>query len=355
MSPSIARDVPLAPLTTLELGGPARWFVEVGDEDALREALAWADARALPAIVLGGGSNVVVADEGVDALVIRYAARGVAIDRHSDHAIVCAAAGESWDALVERCVAERLGGLECLSGIPGTVGATPIQNVGAYGCEVADTIVRVRVLDREHHDVTWWSPTRCAFDYRTSALKRAPGQYIVLAVEYQLHAGAVAPARYAELARALAGKGIPSLSSVREAVITLRRAKSMVLDPGDPNRRSVGSFFTNPIVAPERADALVDRALSLGLASSPLEIPRWSAAGGRVKLAAAWLIERSGIAKGLRRGAVGVSSHHSLALVHHGGGTTRDLLALAREIRDCVRARLEVELEPEPVLLGTTW
>jgi UDP-N-acetylmuramate dehydrogenase len=339
--PSIAQDVPLAPLTTLELGGPARWFTEVADEDDLRRALAWADERAITAVVLGGGSNLVVADDGWDGLAIHMVARGVAIDG----ACVSAASGEPWDALVERTVAAGLAGLECLSGIPGSVGATPIQNVGAYGQEVADTIARVRVLDRVAGSIEWWAPARCEFGYRTSAFKRSPDRYVVLAVEYALREGDPAPPRYAELARVLAAAA--SLAQVRDAVLGLRRAKSMVIDPADPNRRSVGSFFTNPIVDPSRADAV--------MRSTDETMPRWPQPDGRIKLAAAWLIERAGIAKGMRRGAVGVSTRHSLALVHHGGGTTRELLALAREIRDCVRARFDVELEPEPVLLGTAW
>lgn len=342
--PHFAQGVPLAPLVTLELGGPARWFTEIDEEDGLRESLAWADARGIRAIVLGGGSNVVVADEGFDGLVVRYVARGVTIDRRSDRTLVRAAAGEPWDALVERTVDAGLAGLECLSGIPGSVGATPIQNVGAYGQEVADTIARVRVLDREQGSIDWWSPARCEFGYRTSAFKRAPHRHVVLAVEYALAEGGPAPIRYAELARALADA--PSLAQVRAAVLALRRSKSMVIEAADPNRRSVGSFFTNPIVDRARADAVM---ASTGEAT----MPRWPTADGRVKLAAAWLIERAGIAKGMRRGAVGVSTRHTLALVHHGGGTTRELLALAREIRDCVRTRFEIELEPEPVMLGT--
>ncbi|MBC8069979.1 MAG: UDP-N-acetylmuramate dehydrogenase, partial [Deltaproteobacteria bacterium] len=293
MTTSIVRDVPLAGLTSLELGGAARWFAEPADEAALLEALAWADAHGIATVVIGGGSNLVVADAGVDALVIRYVARGVAIDRDGARVIVRAAAGEPWDGLVARCVADDLGGLECLSGIPGAVGATPIQNVGAYGSEVADTLARVRVLDRADGSIAWWTPERCELGYRTSAFKRAPNRHVVLAVEYALTAGAIAPARYAELAHALARVSTPSLHDVREAVLGLRRGKSMVIDPNDPNRRSVGSFFTNPIVAPRQADDVAARARAM--LGADIELPRWPTADGRVKLAAAWLIERSGI------------------------------------------------------------
>lgn len=350
MTLSIARDVPLAPLTTLELGGPARWFVEAGDEAELRAALAWADGRGLASIVLGGGSNVVIADEGVDGLVIRFAARGVEHRESAGRRVVLAAAGEPWDPLVERCVAAGFAGLECLSGIPGSVGATPIQNVGAYGSEVADAITRVRVLDRDHASIDWWSPARCEFGYRTSAFKRAPGRHVVLAVELAVRPGAPAPIRYAELARVLGDGASPSVDAVRSAVLELRRGKSMVIEPDDPNRRSVGSFFTNPIVPAERAATLAER-----VRADHGELPSWPAGEGQTKLAAAWLIEKSGVSKGLRRGNVGVSTRHSLALVHHGGGTTRELLALAREIRDRVRQQFDIVLDHEPVLLGTTW
>ncbi|MCB9595540.1 MAG: UDP-N-acetylmuramate dehydrogenase [Sandaracinaceae bacterium] len=334
----IQEHVPLAPRTSLELGGPARFFVEATDDTMVAEALAWAARRGVPARVLGGGSNLVVADAGFDGLVIEMAQRDLQIDGNR----VRAAAGEPWDVLVARCVDAGLAGLECLSGIPGRVGATPIQNVGAYGQEVAETIRAVRALDRATGHEQLLTPAQCAFGYRDSMFKRDPDRFVVLEVTFELVAGGAPALRYAELARAFEGDASPSLSEVREKVIALRRTKSMVIDASDPNRRSAGSFFTNPIVAPEVADAVV--------AASEAPVPRWPTEDGRVKLAAGWLIEQAGMSKGTRRGAVGISSAHALGLVHHGGGTTAQLLALADEVRDAVRARFGVTLEREPVL-----
>lgn len=334
----LLEHVALAPRTTLGLGGPARFYVKAADDAALIEALEWARSESVEARVLGGGSNLVVADAGFDGLVIEMAQRGLQID--GGH--LTAAAGEDWDELVARCVAEDLAGVECLSGIPGRVGATPIQNVGAYGQEVSQTIERVRVLDRESLEQRTLSPDECEFGYRDSMFKRTPGRYVVLEVTFALTPGGAPLLAYAELQRALDGDAAPALAKVRETVIALRRRKSMVLDPADPNGRSAGSFFTNPIVAPAVADRLVE--------ASDEPVPRWPTDDGRVKLAAGWLIERAGMTKGARRGAVGISTAHALALVHHGGGTTAELLALADEVRDAVEARFGVRLVREPTL-----
>jgi UDP-N-acetylmuramate dehydrogenase len=354
----IRDDVPLAPLTTLELGGRARHFVEAPDEGAVLEALRWAAARGVPAFILGGGSNVVVADRGFDGLVVRVTARGRAFATVGDETRVTAAAGEPWDALVADTVARGLAGLECLSGIPGLVGATPVQNVGAYGQEVAETIRAVRVLDRRDGSITALSPDACAFAYRDSTFRRAPDRWVVLAVTFGLRAGGAPTLRYRELADALAGDAAPTLAATRATVIALRRRKSMVIDAADPNRRSAGSFFTNPIVDADVAERLAARAVADSLVATVADVPRWPAGPGRVKLSAGWLIERAGVVKGLRAGAVGVSTRHALALVHHGGGTTDALLALARRVRDAVVARFGVTLAPEPIfvgLVGTTW
>jgi UDP-N-acetylmuramate dehydrogenase len=349
MSPAIAHAVPLAPLTTLGLGGAAEHFVEVEDLPALRDAIAWADAYGAPVHVLGGGSNVVVADAGVPGLVVRMAIRGLELERgEGDALLVRAAAGEAWDDVVRHAIAQDGTGIECLAGIPGSVGATPIQNVGAYGQEVAEVITRVRALDRATGELVWIDRDACGFGYRTSAFKRAPDRHVVVEVEYALRRGAAPTVRYAELARAL-GDRPATLAEVREAVLTLRRGKSMVLDAADENRRSVGSFFTNPIVDADVAAEVVRRASE----AAPGEgVPSWPAPDGRVKLAAAWLIERSGTCRGERSGAVGVSSRHSLALVHHGGGTTGELLAFADRIAGRVHAVFGVTLEREPVRLG---
>jgi UDP-N-acetylmuramate dehydrogenase len=354
--PPVAHDVPLAPLTTLELGGPARHLLVATDDATVIEALGWAAARSLPVLVLGGGSNLVIADAGFPGLVIRMAARGVSFDREPDAVTLRAEAGEPWDPLVAETVRRGLAGLECLSGIPGSTGATPIQNVGAYGQEVAACIRAVRVVDRRTLEVSELSAERCAFAYRQSVFKRQPDRWIVLGVTFALRPGGAATVRYRELALALApaaaGAAGPTLEEVRRTVLRLRRSKSMVIDPADPNRRSAGSFFTNPILATAEADRLVARLVAEGLVSEAAEVPRFAAGDGRVKLSAGWLIERAGFTKGLRRGAVGISSRHALALVHHGGGTTAALLALADEVRGAVARRFGVALVPEPVLVG---
>ena len=348
----VIRDgVLLAPFTTLELGGPARHFVEAGDDEALGEALRFAHDRKLPVTILGGGSNLVVADAGFDGLVVRIATRGTRwASNGGDEVAVAAAAGEPWDALVAESVARGLGGIECLSGIPGLVGATPIQNVGAYGQEVAETIRAVRVLERGSWQTRDLSPAECGFGYRDSAFKRDPARFVVLAVLFGLRPGAAPALRYRELAEHFAEEVPPTLADARAAVLALRARKSMVIAAGNPNRRSVGSFFTNPILDAGQADAVAARAGADGEA-----MPRWPAADGRVKLSAGWLIERAGIAKGLRRGPVGVSSAHALALVHHGGGTTAALVALAREVAGAVEARFGVRLSPEPNFVGLSW
>jgi UDP-N-acetylmuramate dehydrogenase len=351
---AVRDDVPLAPLTTLQLGGNARHFVEVADDDSVVEALRWADARGLPVLILGGGSNVVISDGGFDGLVVRIATRGRRFDAAGGVVELTAAAGEPWDDLVADAVARELAGLECLSGIPGLVGATPIQNVGAYGQEVGDTILSVKVFERASKRVLALAPAACGFAYRDSAFKRDPDRFVVLGVTFALRPGGAPTLRYRELADALAKDQLPTLAEVRAAVLALRRKKSMVIADGDPNRRSVGSFFTNPVVSPGEAEAVAARAVALGAIGAPDEMPRWPAGGG-VKLSAGWLIERAGIRKGHRRGAVGVSTAHALALVHLGGGSTAALLELAREVGDAVHARFGMTLLPEPTMIGVAW
>lgn len=348
--PGLLRDVPLRDRCTLGLGGPARHFVSVGDLDALRAALRWADARGLDVAVLGGGSNVVVADAGFDGLVIHTGQRGVALLPDGGRVLVTAAAGEPWDELVERTVAEGLAGLECLSGIPGLVGATPIQNVGAYGQEVAETIHAVQVMERATLDLRWLSPSTCGFGYRHSRFKEEPGRYVVLAVTFALAPGGAPKRAYDELSRALPEHA--SLPEVRQAVLSLRRRKSMVLDPDDENRRSVGSFFTNPVLPEAQARAALQRAVDTGAAATADEVPRYPAGPGRIKLAAGWLIERAGIRRGQRHGQAGVSSRHALSLVHHGGGSTAELLELAQAVQQAVHGRFGVWLQAEPAFLG---
>ncbi len=337
--------VPLAPLTTLGVGGPARFFVEARDDGTVQEALAWARERGLPVRVLGGGSNLVVADAGVDGLVVKIALRGVSA-RETDGAVdLTAAAGEPWDDLVRHAVERGWAGLECLSGIPGLVGATPIQNVGAYGQDVSESVIAVRALDTREGGVVTLSPRECGFAYRNSMFKsRAPGRYVVLAVTYRLRKSGAPTVRYADVERHLAARGLssPTLADVRAAVLAIRRAKSMVLEPGDENRRSCGSFFVNPVVTAvecARVQAAADPAM-----------PRWPEADGRVKLSAAWLIERAGFTRGQAEGPVGLSTRHALAVVAHESARASDVLAFARRLQAAVEERFGVRLTPEPVV-----
>jgi UDP-N-acetylmuramate dehydrogenase len=337
--------VELAELTTLRLGGPAGRLVEARTDEELITAVREADR---PALVIAGGSNVVVADEGVPSTVVRIATRGVDRD---DAGRLVVAAGESWDDLVALTVAEGLQGFECLSGIPGSVGATPIQNVGAYGQEVAETIGSVRVYDRETDRVIDVPAAECGFGYRTSVF-RYHDRHVVLSVTFRLRpTDRSGPLHYAELARTL---GVPvggtaPLAAVREAVLELRRGKGMVIDPADPDSVSAGSFFTNPILDRAGYEALIARA---GTGLSP---PAWPEPDGRIKTSAAWLIERAGFRRGHGNGRVGISTKHTLALVNRGGATTAELMSLASEIAGGVEERFGVSLHPEPVLVGHTW
>ena len=343
----------LSDLTTLRLGGPAARYVEATSEHALIDAVAEADRGGAPLLVLAGGSNVVVADEGFPGTVVRVATRGIA----REGANLEAAAGEPWDPLVADCVAAGLAGVECLAGIPGSVGATPIQNVGAYGQEVAETITAVRVLDRADGAVRTLAPADCRFTYRSSAFKREPGRWVVLAVSFALRASErSAPIRYPELARALGvevGARAP-LADVREAVLALRRDKGMVLDPADADTVSAGSFFTNPVLDADAFAALRARAAErLGPDASP---PAWPDADGHVKTSAAWLIERAGFHRGHGDPAgIAISGKHTLALTNRGAGTTAELIALAREIAGGVQDAFGVALVPEPVFVGQDW
>jgi UDP-N-acetylmuramate dehydrogenase len=339
----------LADYTTLGLGGPAKTFVTASTEADLIDAVRAADAAGEPVLLIGGGSNLVIADDGFPGAVVHVASRGVRYAAADGHVDVTAAAGEDWDDVVAAVVAEGLAGLECLSGIPGRAGATPIQNVGAYGHEVAEVITAVRVFDRRGGQIRILPNERCRFSYRTSLFKAGePGRYLVLDVTFRLARQARSmPVTYAELASELdVEQGERAgVSEVRSGVLNIRARKGMLLDPGDPDSRSAGSFFTNPVLSAG------EFARVAAAAGGP--VPRFDAGGGRVKVPAAWLIERAGFGKGYGApGRARVSSKHTLALVNAGGATTADLLALAREIRDGVRAAFGVTLEPEPTLVG---
>jgi UDP-N-acetylmuramate dehydrogenase len=346
------QGVDLALHCTMGVGGPARYFVEAHDLASVLLAVDWTRRRGVTLRVLGGGSNLLVADDGVDGLVLKVALRGLSVRESTGAVDLTAAAGEPWDDLVRHAVQRGWAGIECLSGIPGLVGATPIQNVGAYGQEVSDTVAAVRVLDRTTSRIVTLGPAACGFAYRDSALKsRDTERYVVLAVTYRLRPGGVPTVTYPDIERHLAGRGVrtPTLGEVRTSVLAVRRSKSMVLDPDDENRRSCGSFFLNPLLLPEAAAQVAERAAA---AVPGVTMPSWREPSGRVKLSAAWLIERAGFARGEREGPVGLSSRHTLAIVCHDGARAADVAAFARRVRARVEERFGVRLVPEPVFWG---
>jgi UDP-N-acetylmuramate dehydrogenase len=373
MPATVREQVMLAGYTTLGLGGPAVRFVDAGSDGQVIAEVRDADAAGDPLLVLGGGSNLVVPDEGFPGTVVHIATTGVTITPAGrDGVAMAVAAGEDWDALVERCVSEGLSGLECLSGIPGLAGATPIQNVGAYGQEVSETIVAVRAYDRLRDTVVTLANADCGFGYRTSAFKRsaqrargaaadpaaATGRFVVLGVTFRLVRDPLsAPVAYRELARVLGtGEGgrVP-LAEARSAVLALRRGKGMVLDPGDPDTRSAGSFFTNPVLDQRQFGEVRRRAAARsGMPAADVSVPHFPAGEGQVKVPAAWLIEQAGFTRGYQRdGGARISSKHTLALTNPGGASSASLVELAREIRNGVRQAFGVELVSEPVLVGT--
>jgi UDP-N-acetylmuramate dehydrogenase len=372
MALTVREQVMLAGYTTLGVGGPAERFVDASTDDQVIAEVRDADASGEPVLILGGGSNLVVPDEGFPGTVVHVATTGVRIVPDHDGVTVAAAAGEDWDCLAERCVAEGLSGIECLSGIPGLAGATPIQNVGAYGQEVSDSVVAVHVYDRLRDTVATLANAECGFGYRTSAFKRsagpargravlepaaATGRFVVLGVTFRLSRDPLsAPLRYGELARVLGvGEGGRApLADVRSAVLALRRGKGMVLDPADPDTRSAGSFFTNPVLDDAQFAEVQRRAAArAGRAAAEVSVPHFPAGDGQVKVPAAWLIEQAGFVKGYPGdGGARISSKHTLALTNPGGATSASLVALAREIRNGVREAFGVELVNEPVLVG---
>jgi UDP-N-acetylmuramate dehydrogenase len=345
--------VVLAGRTTMGVGGPARGWLDAHDDEELLQGLEWAHARTLAVTALGGGSNVVCADRGIEALVLRPRHAGLAATVSGGEATVEAGAGVGWDSLVGWTVARGYAGLECLSGIPGDVGAAPIQNLGAYGQEVADSVVAVRVIDRATGGSARLGAAECRFGYRDSIFKaEAAGRWLVVGVTFRLRVGGEPLVRYPELEQALAASHTgPTLGAVRDAVIALRRSKSLLLDERDPNGQSAGSFFVNPVVPAPLADEVAERARRLG-ATEPL--PRHPAGAELVKLPAAWLIERAGLGRGTRRGRVGLSTRHALAIVNLGGATAAEVLAFAIEIRARVGEVFGVALAVEPQLLGFT-
>jgi UDP-N-acetylmuramate dehydrogenase len=346
----LLEQVPLAPYTTFQIGGPARWFAEAASEDDIATGVAFAAERHLPLFVLGGGSNLLVSDAGFSGLVLRIALKGITSTQKNGQVIVSSAAGEDWDGLVAYAVDAGYAGVECLSGIPGTVGGTPVQNVGAYGQEVSQTIVRVRAFDRTAGALVDLSSAACGFSYRRSIFNTVQKErYIVTRVDYALHENAPANFVYADLARYFAAhnQASPTLAEVREAVRSIRAQKGMLLVDGNSDCRSAGSFFKNPIVPATVVDSL---AKALGVERR--SIPAYPAQDGEVKLSAAWLIERAGFQKGYALGNAGISSRHTLALINRGGASAAEIVDLRDQVTDVVASRFGVRLEPEPVWLG---
>jgi UDP-N-acetylmuramate dehydrogenase len=350
----LLENIPLAPLTTFKIGGPARYFVEAGDIGEVQQAVIFARSRNLPLFVLGGGSNVVIADAGFPGLVLKIAVPG--IEQRSGHdeegkTIFDVGAGESWDKFVSRSVMAQCAGVECLSGIPGSVGGTPVQNVGAYGQEVAETIASVLVLDLKDGDgeVRELCREACEFSYRTSIFNTTEhGRFIVLRVSYALTPGGAPHILYADLKRHFGGRETPpNLAETREAVRHIRAIKGMLIVPGDPDCQSAGSFFKNPVVSEEQHEDLKQRAAARGLI-----LPSYPALETRKKVSAAWLVERSGFTKGFTSGNTGISSRHALAIVNRSGATAAEVLALKELIQQRVEEIWGIHLEPEPVMVG---
>jgi UDP-N-acetylmuramate dehydrogenase len=345
----IREKVRLAPYTTLQVGGEARYFATATSEPEVLEALCWARERSLGVFILGGGSNLLVSDAGFGGLVLRIAIGGVERREMGGARIFSAGAGVEWDALVAQAIGEQCAGIECLSGIPGSVGGTPVQNVGAYGQDVSESIARVAAIDAERMEPVEFQAVECGFSYRHSRFNTTDrGRYVITRVDYALRPGGAPKIAYADLKRhfspeSMSGESVPSLAKVREAVLAIRRSKGMVLDENDPESRSAGSFFKNPVVS---------RAEYERIAAAAGQVPHYDADEGKVKLAAAWLIEQSGMTKGFAVGRAAISTKHTLALVNRGDASADDIARLMRHVQDRVRKRFGVELQPEPVMLG---
>jgi UDP-N-acetylmuramate dehydrogenase len=346
---TVLENVPLAPLTTLKVGGPARYFTEPKSATEVADAVNFAHSRDLPLFVLGGGSNLVISDAGWPGLVLKLAISG--IDQREENGIAQfeVGAGEQWDKFVARAVARNCAGVECLSGIPGSVGGTPVQNVGAYGQEVSETIQSVLVFDLKDGQVRELCAEACGFQYRTSIFNTSErGRFIILRVTYGLTPGGKPRIEYADLKKHFAGfQNAPSLAGTREAVRRIRATKAMLLTPGDEDCRSAGSFFKNPVLAPDQYTELTRRAKIKGL-----QVPSYPALDAQRKVSAAWLVEHSGFSKGYNTGRAGISRKHALAIVNRGDATAADILGLKEHIQQRVEELWDIHLEPEPVFVG---
>lgn len=349
----IEKDIPLAPLTTLKIGGKARFFVRAENKTDIFEAFEFADENKLEIFVLGGGSNVLIADKGFDGLVLQIAIKGIkSFTEKNINEYLTVGAGEDWDEFVKYCVEKNLSGVECLSGIPGFVGGTPVQNVGAYGQEVSETIVSVKVFDRQTRQVKTLTNTDCGFEYRKSIFNtNKKNRFIVLAVTFALNKNGKPKIAYQDLKNYFNGKE-PTLAETREAVLHIRRKKSMVIDANDLNSQSAGSFFKNPIVELEQFHEIENKCRKLKIIGEIDDVPHFPASENSVKIPAAWLIEKAGFHKGCLKGRVGLSTNHTLALTNRGDATANELLELKNEIQKKVTEIFGIKLLPEPVFVG---
>lgn len=349
----IEENKPLAPLTTLQVGGAARFFVEAKTESEIIEAVNWSKNANLSLLILGGGSNLVVSDNGFDGLVLKISTRG--IDEYSERGFVdlTVQAGENWDEFVAYCVKWNHHGFECLSGIPGTVGAAPVQNIGAYGQEVSQTISKIKCYDRFREKITYLhngvgGKSECHFAYRQSIFNTTEkNRYVILAVSFYFFQKGTPHIVYRDLQQFF-GDRTPTLQETREAVLQIRRSKSMVIDENDPNSRSAGSFFKNPIVSNEKYEEIIEKARAIGIEN----VPGFAFDKDSVKIPAAWLIEKSGFYKGYKSGKAGISNNHALALINLGNAKTEDLITLKEEIQTRVNERFDISLHPEPEFIG---
>jgi UDP-N-acetylmuramate dehydrogenase len=344
----LQENIPLAPLTTLQVGGPARFFVEATTADEVREAAAYAKSRKLPLFVLGGGSNLVISDAGWHGLVLKVAILGVNHRHGHGTAYFDAGAGEDWDGFVAAAVQHNCAGIECLSGIPGSVGGTPVQNVGAYGQEVGETIDSLTALNLGTGEEEEFEKSDCKFGYRTSIFNAVErGHYVILRVTYALPHSGEPRITYSDLKKYFAARpGKPTLADVREAVRQIRAGKGMLITPGDPDSRSAGSFFKNPVLTAEQFEDLQRR-----VAARHLDIPSYPALEAQRKVSAAWLVEQSGFSKGFGNGRVGISSRHALAIVNRGGATAAEILKFKDEIQQRVEEAWGIRLQMEPVVV----
>ena len=345
----IRENVPLAPMTTLEIGGPARYFAEAKSEDDVGEAVRFAQSRNVSAFVIGGGSNLVVADRGWPGLVLKIGIGRISYEKVGERVRFDVGAGVNWDDVVAEAVRQNFAGIECLSGIPGTVGGTPVQNVGAYGQEVSETIETVRAFDRNTGDIVDLTNAQCGFSYRSSIFNStARGRYIILRVSFLLIPGGPPFLKYADLQRYFStGDNSPTLAQVRDAVRQIRHSKGMLIVPGDADSRSAGSFFKNPALTNTQLAELTRRAELRGL-----QVPNYPALNAQHKVSAAWLVEHSGFAKGFKLGEAAISHKHALALINAGHATAAEIVALKEHIQQRVDRAWGILLEPEPVFVG---